>query len=291
MKRAPLSTLLGRTALVLSGGGTNGAVEVGFYKALWEAGVKIDLIIGSSIGAINGALIATGMDPQRMHAHWRSARPRDFIKLNWREAWKGLGARSVFDGRRMRRFLELGIPARTFEELKIPFIAVATDLNTGDGIDLERGDLISAVQASCALPGLLPPIEIDGRLLADGGIMRWLPIDLAVARGATTTIICMSECLSDRYDPPRTAVDILNRAFSLAISRVARTPGYLDIFALRTRQIVFEPCFRIRITPQSIFDMGNTDIQVKFGYEYARARLDQAGLWHPPPATSGTMNP
>lgn len=288
MSRLAPPALLGKTALVLSGGGTTGAVEVGFYQALHEAGVRIDLVIGSSVGAINGAMIAAGQPPEALHRHWSTTRPKDFLKVSWRDVLRGLGARSVFDGRRMRRFLEQGIPARTFEELRIPFVAVATDLNNGEAVALDKGDLISAVQASCSLPGLLPPVELDGRLLADGGILRWLPLDLAIERGAITTIVAMSECLSDRHDPPRTAVDVLNRAFSLAISRAARTPGYMDVFALRTRLIVFEPCFRIRITPQSIFDMGNTDIQVKFGYEYARARLEQAGLWHAPP---GTMAP
>lgn len=226
MNQKPSTQRPEKTALVLSGGGTNGAVEVGFYKAIWEFGIKLDLVIGTSVGAINGAMVAAGMTPDEMHAHWRQTRQKDFLKFNWGELWKGLRARSLFDERRMQRFLERGLPVWTFEELKIPFVAMATDLVTGDAVPLTHGDLIKAVQASCAVPGIFPPVWIEDRQLADGGIMRLVPIDLAVERGATTTIAGLAECRSDAKEPVSSVTEVLNRSFSLAVSRTARTPAF-----------------------------------------------------------------
>lgn len=274
-----------KTALVLAGGGANGAVEVGFYKAIWEAGIKLDLVIGTSVGAINGAMIAAGLTPQKMHALWKRTKQQDILRFNWRLLWKGLRARSLFDERQMQRFLERGLPVRTFEELKIPFIAMTTDLVSGEAVPLDHGDLVKAVQASCALPGIFPPVWIDGQELADGGIMRLVPIDVAVSRGATTTIAALSECRSDSKEPVAGIVQVINRSFSLAISRASRTPGYLEIFSERTKLIVLEPCFTIRIEAPSILNLENTDILVKFGYEYAKARLEQAGFTFPSPST------
>jgi NTE family protein len=271
-----------RTALVLSGGGASGAVEVGFYKALWEFGVQLDLVIGSSVGAINGAMIAAGLDPDQIHQRWRQTRAKDFLQVNWLELLvKRFRAPSLFKPERMRAFLERGIPARRFEDLTIPFVAVATDLLTGEPVGLEGGDLIAAVQASCAIPAIFPPIQIGGRQYADGGLSRQIPVDFAIERGAKVTIVGLSECRNDAREPVHGWLYALGRGFSVAVNRAARTPGYLELFSLRTRLIVLEPCFTIPIAPRHLFDLENTDIQVKFGYEYAKVRLEQEGFAPP----------
>src|SRR5687767_6761298 len=128
---------MAKTALVLSGGGANGAVEVGFCKAIHEAGVPLDLIIGTSVGAINGAMLAAGVAPDTIANRWRNARHHKLLQLDW---WglmtKGLTAPGIFSGPVFREFLEWAIPARDFTELKTPFVAVATDLTTGEPVSI-----------------------------------------------------------------------------------------------------------------------------------------------------------
>lgn len=273
---------MGKTALVLSGGGANGAVEVGFCKAVHEAGIPLDLIIGTSVGAINGAMLASGLSPAEIQNRWRKAKYHRLLRLDW---WglltRGFRSPGLFSGAVFRDFLEWSIPARTFAELRIPFMAVATDLVTGEPVALDDGDLISAVQASCALPGIYPAVEINGRQLSDGGVSRPAAVDLAVDRGATTTIVGLSECRSDRPEPVQGWLQALARSFTLTTHRALREPGWLESFETKTRLVVLEPCFVLPIWPRHLFDLENTDIQVKFGYEYARATLAQAGLIGP----------
>lgn len=272
---------MGKTALVLSGGGANGAVEVGFCKAIHEAGIPLDLIIGTSVGAINGAMLAAGVPPETIQTRWRNARQHKLLHVDW---WglmtRGLAAPGIFSGPVFRDFLEWAIPARSFSELKIPFAAVATDLATGEPVTIESGELIPAVQASCALPGIYPAVELDGRLLTDGGISRPVPVDLAIERSADLTIVGLSECRSDRPEPVHGWLRALARSFSLTTQRSLREPGWLEQFAAKTRLIVLEPCFVLPIWPRHIFDLDNSDVQVKFGYEYAKSVLAQEGLSH-----------
>jgi NTE family protein len=274
-----------KTVLVLSGGGSNGAVEVGFYKAIHEFGIKIDQVIGTSVGAINGAMIASGLPPDEIMNRWHQARPGSFLKWNWRElVTRGMRARSLYDPQALRKFLKEAIPARTFEELAIPFMAVATDALTGEPAPFEGGDLISAVQASCAIPAIYPPMLLNGRQYVDGGVSRQVPIDLAIDCGATTTIVAMAECRSNQRTEVHSFLETWMRAFTLAINRGVLSPGYLEIYSLRTRLILLEPCFRLPIAPKHIFDMRNTDILMKFAYEFAKGKLEQEGF--PPPATT-----
>jgi NTE family protein len=219
------------------------------------------------------------MAPDEMHARWRDARRHRLLRVDWRGLLtRGLAAPGIFSGSSFRAFLEWGLPVRSFADLRTPFIAVATDLVTGDPVTLEAGDLLAAVQASCAVPGVYPPVEIGGRQLADGGLSRPVAVDLAVERGAGITIVGLAECRSDRPEPVRGWLRAIARSFTLTTHRSLREPGWLESFAARTRLIVLEPCFRIPIWPRHLFDLDNIDIQVKFGYEYARAALAQEGF-------------
>ncbi len=274
-----------KTTLVFSGGGSNGAVEMGFYKGIAEFGIRADQVIGTSVGSINGAMIACGLSPDEMIARWHAARPGDYLKWNWWELLtKGMGARSLYSPGRMRRFLEHVIPARTFAELKTPFIAVATDALTGDMTPLDSGDLISAVQASCAIPAVYPPVVINGRQYVDGGVSRQVPIDLAIDGGATTTIVALAACRSDRRKEVRGFLENWMRGFTLAVNRGILTAESLRDYAARTRLIVMEPCFTVPIAPRHMFDMTHTDLLVKYAYEFAKTKLEQEGF--PPPAAT-----
>jgi NTE family protein len=170
-------------ALVLCGGGSGGAVEVGLYRALVELGIHIDFVVGSSIGSVNGALIAAGLSPGQVAGHWRKLRTADVVGSRWQFVRLLSGAPSVFTNQRLRNFLRSRLPMSSFHELPVPLAIVATDLETGETVVLTEGDLVEAILASTALPGLFPPVVWQERQLVDGGLSNNVPIDLAVERG------------------------------------------------------------------------------------------------------------
>ncbi len=205
--------------LVLCGGGSRGAIEVGFAQALWEAGVRFDGILGSSVGALNGAFLAAGGNPAELAGIWRNLQFRDVFRFNWRILLRGVRERAVFSlGRRLRRLLrEFG--ARRFEDLSLPFAVVATDLATGEAVALDQGALEPALTASIALPGLLPPVHVDGRCLVDGSLSADLPIGEAVRRGATEIWAMRCACCASpkyRFD---SLPAIIGQTFGIAVDR------------------------------------------------------------------------
>ncbi len=150
------------TALVLCGGGSRGAVEVGLYRALVELEIPIDFVVGTSVGAINGAAIAAGVPPDALAGLWKDLRRRDLFRLNRELFWKLLWADSLYDHRPLRRFLERFLPAKRFEELRVPLIVTGTDFGTGQPVYWREGNLLDAILASVAMPGLFRPQVVRG---------------------------------------------------------------------------------------------------------------------------------
>ncbi len=204
-----------RVGLVLSGGGARGLAHVGVLQALEELRVPVDAIAGTSMGAVVGGLYASGMTASEIDEMMRS--------MDWGAAFRDRPKRSTLNFRRKqddREFLvrlPLGIQGGSirvprgliqgqrltqilrvetmpvaavedFDELPTPFRAVAADLETGERVVLERGDLTSAMRASMSAPGVFAPVEVDGRLLVDGGIVENLPVDVAKAMGVDIVI-------------------------------------------------------------------------------------------------------
>lgn len=210
-------------ALVLSGGGAKGAMEVGFYRALRELRVPIHRVVGTSVGAINGAFIAAGVPPRRLESGWARLRRRDLFALRWSLLWRGLRAESLYTDRRLRKLLETHLPVRTFAELRVPLTVVATDLDESRPTLIESGPLVEALLASAAVPGILPPVTLaDGRRCIDGALTNNVPIDVAYAKGATAVfaIVCRSceRCATER----RGLTSILGQAFSIAVDCKSR---------------------------------------------------------------------
>lgn len=205
-----------RICLVLSGGGARGMAHIGVLKVLEKLGVPIDCIAGTSMGAVVGGLYASGMSAAEIDATMRS--------VDWQEAFRDAPPRRELDFRRKqddRNFLvrlplglkhhhlilpkgfiqgqklqetlrQLTLPfsnTTNFDELPTPFRAVATDLENGDAVLLDRGDLSIAMRASISAPGVFAPVDYHGRLLVDGGLAENLPIDVARAMGADILIV------------------------------------------------------------------------------------------------------
>lgn len=204
-----------RTALVLSGGGARGFAHVGVLKALEEARVPVDLIVGTSMGAIIGGLYASGMSADDIE--------RELLKVEWGGLFNTREPRQLLSQRRKEEdfdfspVLQLGfrdgefrlptgaVSSRSlemllrrytldvrslpdFDRLPTPFRAVATNMETGEAVVLDRGDLAAALRASMSVPGVFSPLELDGHILGDGGLVNNLPVDVARSMGAQAVI-------------------------------------------------------------------------------------------------------
>ncbi|GGT33807.1 patatin-like phospholipase family protein [Streptomyces chromofuscus] len=173
-------------AVVVSAGGVLGAAHVGGGYALEERGFVPDMIIGSSVGALVGAIAAAhpaGAAPW-LDGVWSRLRRREVYPLGY------LPSRtSIFTDRGLRRLIaRSGLPSR-IEELAVPFTAVAMDLRTGAPVSLDHGDLESALLASAAIPGMLPPVDREGRTLVDGGVIAHVPVLAALRAGAASVVV------------------------------------------------------------------------------------------------------
>ena len=204
-----------RIGLALAGGGGRGWAHIGVLKVLQELRVPIDCIAGTSAGSIIGGVYASGMSPEEMEkvvlkADWgtmfRDSAPRQDQSFgrkieNLRGLWDlevGVGKggiklpSGVFAGQEvnalLRRMATRAVGVKNFDELEIPFRAVATDLKTGDLVVLDHGELAAAMRASMAVPGAFTPEKIDGRLLVDGGLRENLPVQTVRAMGADVII-------------------------------------------------------------------------------------------------------
>ena len=261
-----------RTALVLGGGGSRGAVGVGLYKALVELGIAIDLIVCSSIGAVNGAFIAAGMSPTELESRWKSLRTADVIGSRWQFLRLLTGASSAFNNRSLRNLLRRMLPVRSFSELRIPLAIVTTDLETGETIVLTEGDLVDAILASTALPGLFPPIAWRGRRLVDGGLSNNVPIDLAVERGANQVIGMLCGCAKSL--PGRANfVTVLGQSFSLALN--ARYRCDAQMYKPQAQLHILEPCFEPGL---DLLDFDHAATLIQPAYEYALGHLARHNL-------------
>lgn len=165
--------------LALGGGGARGLCHVGVWHELERCEVRPEVIAGTSMGGIIGALIAAGHDAAKIREISENV---DWWKvLNW-----GFSGR-VFSTKRLRSFLGQYLPA-TFEELETPLVVVATDVASGTTRYLHSGDLLAAVHASAAFPGVLEPVRVGNDLLMDGGMLNQLPVDAAHFFGAKNVV-------------------------------------------------------------------------------------------------------
>ena len=169
--------------LALSGGAARGLAHVGVLRALEEHKIKIDFIAGTSAGSIVGGAYAAGMKIDQIEALGRALRWRDIGRVTMSR----LGFQS---NERLEQFLRDRLPILRFEDLPIPFAAVATDLKTGQAVIMRgEGDVSFAVRASCTIPGwYVPVIDKDGRQLVDGGLVAVVPVSVVRSMGADIVI-------------------------------------------------------------------------------------------------------
>jgi len=270
-----------RVGLVLSGGGARGAAHVGVLKVLEQQRIVIDAVAGTSMGAVIGGLYASGLSAGEIEAlleseQWRDAfrepAPRDSLSFRRKTedqnflvkfplGLKGGSFRlpkGLVSGQRVNQLLRrhtFDVAGReSFDQLPIPFRAVATDLETGEAVVLERGDLVDAIRASLAAPGVFAPIEIDGRLLVDGGLANNLPIDVAQQMGVDVLIVVDVGFPLRQRDALDSVTTISNQMLSILIRRGSDTQrqrlGARDI--LLTPQLGEASSFNFDIAPRAV---------------------------------------
>ncbi len=260
-----------RLALVLGGGGSKGALQVGLYKAMWELGVRPDLIVGTSVGALNGAFIAAEVDPATLATGWSKLSGHRLFGLNWQLLWRGPYASSVFSSSRLLRFLREHLPVTRFEDLRIPLSLITTHLGSGEACVWERGSLPRAVVASCSVPGILPPVKgHDGIPHVDGSLADNLPIDIALGLGATHAI-AMNCRTCDRCTPwTGNLVGVVGAAFSVAADCKLRLMA--DQYSNAPNILLLQPEIGELIRA---LDFSHGRRLVEAGYEYSLPRLKE----------------
>lgn len=212
------------TAFVLSGGGNLGAVQVGMLQGLADRGIVPDLLVGTSVGAVNAAFLAAGPSPARigdLAAMWSRTRRRDVFPTSPRTAVRAVAGRanSFIDPTPLRRMLERCISYGRIEQAAWPLALVATEVTTGIEVVLRHGDVIEAVLASAAIPSVFPPVELDGHVLMDGGIVNNTAISVAGELGADVIYVLPTGYSCSLPHPPRSALGMALHAVSLAIQR------------------------------------------------------------------------
>ena len=210
-----------RVAFVLGGGGHLGAYEVGMLRALLEAEIRPDLVLGTSVGALNGAAIAARPDLAMIDEltrtwHNLAREPALAGSVLSRAANLVRTRTALHTNHRLRELVERTLPVHRFEDLAVPFQCVASSIERAAEHWFSTGALVDAVLASTAVPGLLPPVVIDGEHFLDGGLVNSIPIDRAVELGATEIYVLHVGRIEQPLAPPRNILQVAQVAFEIA---------------------------------------------------------------------------
>jgi NTE family protein len=254
-------------AFVFQGGGSLSAPQVGTLRALVDAGISPDLVIGTSAGALNAVAYASDPTPaglRRLEALWLTLRRRQVAGISPGTLFRALLGRrdGLFDAQPLEQLLRTGLVARRLEATPIPAHVVATELRTGEPIVLSGGDTATALLASAAFPGIYPPVMRDGVRLVDGGVAADIPILQAEALGATTSYVLPAAGSDDRGAPPRGPLAMAYRALEQILEATARR----DSLAARGVVHLLPPARSAATNP---LDFRETARLIRDGYELA----------------------
>jgi NTE family protein len=231
-----------RTAYVLGGGGVLGASQVGMVRALAEAGVRPDLVVGTSIGAVNGAFIAA--DPsvegaERLTEVWQEVvREGVLWERPVRKAAKiARNPTHLLTHAPLATLLDRYLPVTEFGDLDVPFQCVAAQIEESRAVWFDAGPIRPAVLASCSVPGLFPPVEIAGKHYFDGGLVHSIPVGRAVALGAREIYVLQVGRVEQQLSVPRAPWDVASVAFEISrrhryVEEIAHVPDSVALHVL-----------------------------------------------------------
>src|SRR5579859_3335529 len=244
-----------RVGLALAGGFARGIAHIGVLRVLREAGIPIDCVAGTSVGALIGTAYCAGASLDEMQTEGQATTFADFGR--WTPSWLGLAT-----NQRMEKYLARFTAAKTFEELKTPLAISTSDINEGITVYYTSGPLVQPLRASCAYPALFVPIQYDGRTLVDGFLTAPVPVEGAMLLGAEVVIAVYLDSGSDTT--PRTAVEVISRSFNI-IQRHA------EVAWRQQADLIIEPDVR----EYAWDDFSKTAELVKAGEEAARKMLPE----------------
>jgi len=265
-----------RTAFAISGGGARGAAQVGMLRALLERNITPDLVVGVSIGAWNGAWLAHRPEldwVKQLEDVWRHVTRRTLDMVWWRAARNMVRRKpSLYEGDGLSRFVARHLQVHNFEDLAVPLHTVAIDLTVGTKAVFSHGPLAPAVLASSAIPGIFPPVVIDGRQHVDGGLVDPTGLDTAIELGARRVYVLDSGYAGRLPAPLGSMNAIVDHTFQIAAQHRTRW----------TIQQMGRLVEIIHLRPDAGFlrhsmDFGATDFYLNEGYRYAAQVLDSRG--------------
>ncbi len=268
-------------AFVLGGGGARGALQVGALQALSEAGIYPDILVGTSIGAVNSSFVALrGMQPEslsKLVESWHDAMHADLLPANyvWLTMRALLNRPTIEITNRMKHFFIAHglVPEIQFKDVQgVRLATVSADLNTSRLVVFGKNvedSILEGVLASTAIPPWVPPVEKDGQLLIDGGFISTLPIETALGFGATEIIAL------DISDPRRIPVNSHGFGpFMMKIINMAeQRQTQLELSLALSHGIHVLPISLRGVTPSPLWDFSHTDELIAQGYESTRAQL------------------
>ncbi|WDR34671.1 patatin-like phospholipase family protein [Pseudomonas serboccidentalis] len=287
-----------KVGLVLSGGAARGLAHIGVLKALEEQGIKIDAIAGTSMGAVVGGLYASGykideLEKLALNIDWQQALSdsppredvpfrrkqddRDFLvkqQLSFRDDGSLGLPLGVIQGQNLALMLESLLAhtsdTRDFDKLPIPFRAVATDIANGEKVVFRKGHLPQVIRASMSIPAVFAPVELDGRLLVDGGMTDNIPLDVAREMGVDVAIVVDIGTPLRNRKQLTTVVDVLNQSITLMTRRNSEE----QLAALKPSDVLIQPA----LAAFGVTDFGKAQEMIDAGYRATRildARLAQ----------------
>jgi len=281
-------------AFVFSGGGPLGALQVGTLKALYEHDIRPDLAVGTSVGALNATWLAFDPTPdgiERLESQWLKMKDTDLFPGGGR--FKASWARMLVRGNRIhenvgvRRVIETSLGRPRFEDAQIPLAVTATDLETGAERIFNSGDVIDPLLASTAMPGVFPPVPIDGRNYIDGGVANNVPIAPAVELGATTVYVMDATSHSRQRRPLNRPVDYLLHAFTLA--RGQRFALETEYYADKVKLVVLPSPWLDFFVPFASLEY--TARLIEMAYAETNRFLESGELEPSPPEVPASVTP
>jgi NTE family protein len=242
-----------RVGIALAGGFARGIAHIGVLRVLREAGIPIDVVAGTSVGALIATAYCSGASLETMERVAHETKFTDFGR--WTPSWLGLATNN-----RLEQFVARFTPLKRFEELQKPLAIATTDINLGLPVYYHGGPLGPPLRASCAYPGLFVPVKYEGRTLVDGFLTALVPIEGAFILGAELVIAVYLE--AGAVEEPRTFTDVLSRSFTI-IQRHA------DLEWRKEADVIIEP----DVTPFLWDDFTKTSQLVRAGEEAALKAL------------------
>lgn len=299
-----------KVGLVLSGGAARGLAHIGVLKALEEQGIKIDAIAGTSMGAVVGGLYASGykideLEKLALNIDWQAALSdappredvpfrrkqddRDFLvkqKLSFRDDGSLGLPLGVIQGQNLALLLESLLAhtsdTRDFDKLPIPFRAVATDISNGEKVVFRKGHLPQVIRASMSIPAVFAPVELDGRLLVDGGMTDNIPLDVAREMGVDVAIVVDIGTPLRNRKQLTTVVDVLNQSITL----MTRSNSEEQLAALKPSDVLIQPA----LAAFGVTDFGKAQEMIDAGYRATRILDARLAVLKPKESQDAELN-